>query len=342
MKLEIRLFRFDAQHDYLPFYQPFLFKAQEGQTLADLLSLHAQNDPLFAFEPSKCEQVAVNKMGVDINTPLETIAAKAGRDLVIEPVAPDRAVLNLQIDTADFDEKFARFAELTDAGDRAYYRGFLAATYLSPLRKLTAAYAGEAFFMLAARLLERHPDQGERILKLVGQEENGLFLYPGMAGRLLEGGEAIDQAVLGLQKRVEAANLAPRGARAGLAFNPQNALTLEALAGQKLALSLETGPFGPALEPLAYEAAFKNNGCAVARFENPMRISGAHLAALAPDTARKAAAGLLLEAMDQGAQTLLCACDEVAAFLKTQSKAIAREAGQPIDMPIVSLGDLAR
>lgn len=337
MKLEIRLFRFDARHDYLPFYQPFRFDAADGATLGDLLAQHRRNDPLFLFDAAQAPVICVNGVAADLRTPLFSLAQKLGRDLTLEPLATDRAVLNLQIDTADFDERFALFAELTDESDRAYYRSFQSAYYRSAMRKLAAGYLGEGVFMLAARLLEKKPDQAERILKLIAGADNGVFLYPGMGSLLFEGAETVNQTVLSLQQRIVEAKLAPKGARAGVAFDPQNAGSLGHLAGEKVAVLTDSGPFGPHVEAAAHEAALKNAGAQVIRLDNPRRFSGAGVAATAPGTARKAAAGLLLEAMDRGATHLVCACDGVARFLAAEFKAIEREARQPVQIRITTL-----
>lgn len=338
MKLEIRLFRFDVRHDYLPSYHPFWHETDGKESVAGMLAARAKADPLFVFDAAAAQAVRINGVGVALDTPLLKVADRLGRDLCIEPLATERAVKDLQIDSGDFDAKFALFAELAQPDDRALYNRYKTAFYLSPLRRLHGEYAGEGFWMTAARLCEKEPGQRDRILKLC--VENGLFLYPGMAGRLLEGAQEIDQTVLSLQRQAAEAGLAPKGAQAGLGYAPQNAGALDFLKGETVAVVTDCGPFGTPIEQNVYENALKNGGAHVARLDAGL-ISGAHLQSVAPQSARKAAAALLLAAMDRGANVLVCACEEVAAFLTSQFKAIAREARQPVEIRITTLNPSA-
>ncbi len=334
MKLEVRLFRFNKERDYLPAYPPFHYRPQSGQTLLDLLIDHQNSNPLFLCDLACVPGVRVNGTGLTLTTPLEKIVQQMGTDLVIELLDTRLATQDLLIDTRDFERPLALLPDLITQSDRDLYHQHLIAYYSSPVRRFNPHYQGEAFFMVAEALLERHPQARDRILKTIACPEGGVWYYCGVRGTLLEGYEPIDAAIERLQ--LAASDWRPKGAPMACGYTPLQAEGLERFSDRRVALCLDGGPFGTAADATLYSAALSQAGARVVG-EHPFAPTGSHLADLNPEVAFAMAASVMRAAMDAGAELLCCAHKESADFLITQKRAITRAAGQPLDLEVLSL-----
>lgn len=166
MKLEIRLFRFNAKHDYLPSYQPFIYRAGDDETLLDLMNNHKKNDPLFLCNLSNVYGVKVNGYACRLETKLKDLADKLGKDFRIEPLDTARATLDLEIDTTDFDEQLQVFSSFIDGSDSNFYNQLITYHYASKVRRIDSNYLGAAGFALASRLLEKNPSNREKLFEI--------------------------------------------------------------------------------------------------------------------------------------------------------------------------------
>jgi hypothetical protein len=335
MKIEARIFRFNAEHDYLSAYQPFIFNAGGESTLLDLLSAFKQSDPLCVMRLDKVMGVKANGLGAKLNAPLSAFA-KNGGEIVVEPLVGERAALDLECDRRDFEAKLSALDEFCDQSDRAYYDEFYTAYAVSPMRELNGEYLGEAVFMLADRLIGRNPQNAEVILKRISQAKSGIFCFAGLNGVLLDEASRITRAVERLCAATLSLGFAPKDAAIAkyAAIKPSDLPSLE---GKKVAISTDCGAFGGAIGLGDYESALSAGGAEVLRLKNPARFSGSCVADSLPDAALKAASDLVLEAVDCGADTLLCVAGETARFLAQHLNALARIVGRALDITIAPI-----
>ncbi|MDR2152232.1 MAG: DUF5644 domain-containing protein [Helicobacteraceae bacterium] len=332
MKIEARIFRFNAKRDYLNVYQPFVFHANAESTLLDLLEAFKQSDPLCFMRLDKIDGVRANGLGAKLSAPLRAIAPK-GAEIVIEPLISDRAVLDLECDKRDFEDKFGVLEEFCDKDDRDYYNEFYIAYAVSPMRSLNSEYLGEALFMLADRLIGKNPPNVETIIKRISRAESGIFCFAGLNGVLLEGANRIIKTIERLWDLGVSMGFAPKNVSSAkfVAIETRDSSSFE---GKKIAISLDCGAFGGAANIDDYERALKANGAKVLRLKNPWRFSGASAENVLPSAAIQAAKDLLLEAEDLGADTLVCAAIEARDFLNKNRRLVAEVAGRQIDIAI--------
>ncbi|GHV06512.1 hypothetical protein AGMMS50229_11440 [Campylobacterota bacterium] len=316
MALNVRVFRFNAQHDYLPSYQPFSFpNSRHFGTIGDLLSAVAGVDPLFMQEFGALHGVRVNGIGARIGDEVRSF----GKELVIEPLLPRRAVLDLLIDTSDFESKAEIFGDLADANDLNYYRAFAIPYYLSPTLELNSNYLGEAAFMLADRLIAGNPEAKLQILKIVCDEKNGIFNFVSLEGLI-----AHDEAhkIAAAVKRLRASAIALKlGIDAELPITLSDLALLRPLNGRSVALVSDHSAFGetPKLDALADRV--RSLGAVLVNLP-PLAVSGYGYSQTDRELAFRAAKTLLLAAVDAGADTIVCAAKEVREFLQTNKRAI--------------------
>ncbi|MDR1451533.1 MAG: hypothetical protein LBI57_04275 [Helicobacteraceae bacterium] len=333
MRIEARIFRFNAEHDYLGVYQPFIYRANESATLLDLLHSFKQSDPLCSMRLDNVKGVKANGLGARLDSPLSAFAKKNGDTIVVEPLVSERAVLDLECDRRDFEDKIGVLEEFCDESDREYYDEFYIAYAVSPMRSLNDAYLGEALFMLADRLIGKDPSNAIAIAKRIACLEGGVFCFAGLNGALLNGAAHITKTIERLWTL--SASFAPKNV-GGERYAALQAADVSRFSGKKTAIATDCGAFAAAPDIEYYEKILIASGAEVLRLPNPSRFSGARVANLLPSVALQAARDLTLEAVDLGADTLACVADETAKFLTSALASVKRAAGREIDITIAS------
>ena len=112
-KLTLKLFRFNAETDYLPYYKTVEMKVSDHELVLDLLNrVKWEHDGSFSYRRSCrhgiCGACAVKVNGKSVLACKENALSVAdifGDELVIEPQSTKRAVKDLIIDKSDFWDK---------------------------------------------------------------------------------------------------------------------------------------------------------------------------------------------------------------------------------------------
>ncbi|MDR3347891.1 MAG: DUF5644 domain-containing protein [Helicobacteraceae bacterium] len=328
-KLEVRAFRFNAEFDYLPTYQPFDIAASSMSVREALVQIK-RLDPLYACDLNAIDGARLNGIGVTLDHPIDNSARVA----TIEPLSLKRATRNLHIDDSDFYAKFAIFAPFADEDDRLFYDRFKIAYYLSPMLDLRDEYLGEAVFMLADRLIAKYPDRQNAILEQISAQANGIFNFIWLESL---GDKNMALRIANTVRQLQALSIekgvAPKGAVVANEPALREADLTRDLCGKSVAIATDSGAFcAPKADDLA--ARVVANGGKYIKLSNPSCVSGYSLAALQPRLAIEAAAKLLLEAEDLGADTLVCAAIEARDFLNKNRRLVAEVAGRQIDIAI--------
>ena len=209
-KIDLALFRFDVQTDYLPYYAKLTIKINPQKTLFDLLKIVQNQVYAYGYNAYgfKINSVVVFDFGLSV----ESLMRQFGNEWKIEPLNPHLALKDLIIDIKPFLDTIAPLKELgldelaldevlsifknadfkeikvenleSQALSNAFLLSFLPFAYATPLSVENPQYLGEAFFILAAALYAKHKTQN--ILEAVCDLENGIlnaqnlqtYLYP--------------------------------------------------------------------------------------------------------------------------------------------------------------------
>ncbi|MDR3162804.1 MAG: hypothetical protein LBT81_02965 [Helicobacteraceae bacterium] len=324
MTVEITVFRFNARFDYLSSYKPYVIQVKKDQTLAEMLTTVKERDTLFTCDLERVDGVRLCGWGAGLDVKAVDIVSRFGKKFVVEPLDTKRALLDLEIDSSDFDSKLSIFDNIT-AEDICFYNQYKMAYYLSPVRVLNPYYLGEAVFMLADRLIRALRGDTSDLLRRICDAKNGIFSFCSLHRSLVSGAREIALTVRTLQEMALELEVAPKGARAGALWTP-SIWKLPSLEGKTVALLLDETADLPSLKAKLY-------GAKVITMKNS--ISGVEIGDLLPEIAVKAGARLLLEAQESGAEALLCSAREAAEFLRKNYREIARSCNQPLDIPVL-------
>ena len=97
MKLEISLFKFDKNSDYLPYYTKHFLKIEDEKNILDILNTINKNAKL-GFENCSDFDLVINGVFVKASITLEEVVKNFGKELTIEPISIRRAYNDLLID----------------------------------------------------------------------------------------------------------------------------------------------------------------------------------------------------------------------------------------------------
>ncbi|BAF69803.1 succinate dehydrogenase/fumarate reductase iron-sulfur subunit [Nitratiruptor sp. SB155-2] len=114
MKVTFKVFRFNAETDYLPHYDTIEMDVKEDEVVLDILNrIKWEHDGSFSYRRS-CRHGICGSCAVKVNG-RSTLACKErmvdmielfGNELTIEPVSKKRAVKDMVVDKADFWKKY--------------------------------------------------------------------------------------------------------------------------------------------------------------------------------------------------------------------------------------------
>ncbi|MBL0707877.1 MAG: succinate dehydrogenase/fumarate reductase iron-sulfur subunit [Sulfurimonas sp.] len=112
-QVNFRVFRFNADEDYLPYYQNYNMEVTSKEVILDILNKIRDQDSSFSYSRncslSSCEDCAVKINGRPTLACKESVKAMIelfGSELTIEPLSKKRAIRDMIIDKSDFLEKY--------------------------------------------------------------------------------------------------------------------------------------------------------------------------------------------------------------------------------------------
>ena len=173
MKLNLRVFIFNAKTDYLPYYKNFKINIDESEPLLNVLPIIKEQNFFFNY-PEDRLYFRVNSLVTDGKVSIKEVVEKCGKELTIEPISKYRSVDSLIINDSDFEEGYKLLEPYCEEEDRRYYDSLYGLNYASSTFEYNKQYIGDAVLLLAAHLIyNKNPNQ-DAILEAIGRD-NGLW-----------------------------------------------------------------------------------------------------------------------------------------------------------------------
>jgi hypothetical protein len=182
MRLNLKVFLFNAKTDYLPYYKNYTLDVEPNEPISTILPKIKEQAREFAYPKSRV-YFRVNSLVVDGNKSIKDIVDRFGNELTIEPISKYRAINSLIIDDSDFEESFNLLSEFCDSEDREFYEELYAHHYASESFNYNKNYIGDAVVILAEHLITKREDLTNDILAKItddgglwdGEYENNMF-----------------------------------------------------------------------------------------------------------------------------------------------------------------------
>lgn len=201
MKLEISLFKFDKNSDYLPYYTKHFFKVENEKNLLDILKTINKNEKL-GFENSENFDLVVNEVFTKASISIKELVDNFGKELTIEPISIRRAHSDLLIDDKDFKEKINILKDFIKDEDKSNYLNLKPYYYASNSLNYRSDYIGDAILILAHDLIQKNPQAQNLILNSLNQEEIGASFHTSLKNRIYNFDNSIEDKIIEIQKKL--------------------------------------------------------------------------------------------------------------------------------------------
>lgn len=201
MKLEISLFRFDKDSDYLPYYTKHFINLKDEKNLLDILRTIYKNEK-FSFFDSQNSLFVVNNIFIKASTLLEDIIKSFGKDLKVEPISIKRAYKDFLINEDDFYTKFQILKEFCSLEDRDFYNNQKLFYYASNTLNYKEDYIGDALLLLASKKIKDTPNKKDEIFKILKEQKYGANFHTNLKNRVFNFDLQIEKDIKELQKEL--------------------------------------------------------------------------------------------------------------------------------------------
>lgn len=143
MKLEISLFKFDKNSDYLPYYTKHFLKIENEKNILDILKTINKTAKL-GFQDNTNFDLVINGVYLKASITLEELIQNFGKELTIEPISIRRANNDLLIDDNDFKDKINILKEFINEDDKADYLKLKQYYYASNTLNYNSDFIGDS------------------------------------------------------------------------------------------------------------------------------------------------------------------------------------------------------
>jgi hypothetical protein len=201
MKLEISLFKFDKNSDYLPYYTKHYLKIKDEKNILDILNTINKTAKL-GFEKNSDFDLVINGVFVKASITLEEVVANFGEEITIEPISIRRACNDLLIDDNDFREKITILKDLAQEEDKLEYLKLKPYFYASNTLNYKNDYIGDAILILAYDLIKKNPAIANYILLALDDYEIGAQYHTSLEKRIYNFDMTIEEKIQTIQNNL--------------------------------------------------------------------------------------------------------------------------------------------
>ena len=201
MKLEISLFKFDKNSDYLPFYTKHFLKIKSEKTVLDILNTINDENP-FGYENDENFDLVVNGLYTKASTQINELVEKFGKDLTIEPISIRRAGNDLIINDDDFNKKLSILNDFINQEDKKAYLNLKQYYYASNTLDYKSDYVGDSVLILAYDLIQADKTNENAILEVLKEQEIGASYHTSLENRIYNFDVSIEEKIVSIQKKL--------------------------------------------------------------------------------------------------------------------------------------------
>jgi succinate dehydrogenase/fumarate reductase-like Fe-S protein len=336
LEINIKAFFFNSKTDYLPYYKNFSFTLDHDTELKEVLKLIKEKNPDFSY-PDEDLIFRVNELMVTGDEKLSEIVEELGNELLIEPALQYRSDNGLILNNHDFLHQYRTLfsRHITNKEDLAHYLTLYPLHYASETFHYNHQYIGDAILLLAHKMIvEDGSEYKEEILEAINDEFNGIRCCE-YENNMFKGEDHTNKinelkAMINLK---ESTSLIDKVST--LTLRKKNHDIDESLEGTNIALYLGDKVSSTITE--TFKTTAKERNIHVINFSMSTKKAGQSIINDYSELAYVKAGTVLLDALDSGADTLVCSKDSDANYFKSVISHCERELGRDIELKIISL-----
>jgi succinate dehydrogenase/fumarate reductase-like Fe-S protein len=336
LEINIKAFFFNSETDYLPYYKNFSFTLDNDSKLVDVLKLIKEKNTNFSY-PEEDLLFRVNELMVTGNEKVSEVVEELGNELTIEPALKYRSNNGLILNNSDFLHQYRTLfpGHCTKKEDLAYYLTLYPIHYASETFNYNHEYIGDAILLLAHKMIVvDNSEYKDEILATINNEFTGIRCCE-YENNVFKGEDHSDKinelkSMLNLKEPVSLIDKV-----SALTLRKKNHEIEESLEGTNVAIYLgdkESNDIKVKLENRA-----KTNNINIINFEMSTKKAGQSIVDNYSEIAHIKAGTVLLNALDSGADTLVCSKLTDVNYFKSVISQCERELGRDIELKIISI-----
>jgi succinate dehydrogenase/fumarate reductase-like Fe-S protein len=330
LNLQVRAFFFNSATDYLPYYKNFDLNMDKGATLLDVLNRVKTQNPDFSF-PNNNIILKVNDKVTTADTLVTEIVDAMGTELQINPATSYRSNNGLILNDDDFMESFELLAPYATEEDKVYYESLYVTHYASETSNYNRQYIGDAVLVLANRILQNNSEHKEEILTAISDKFNGIRCCE-YENNVFKGENHAD-TIAKLKDMLTLRDTASKCEKFTLR-KKDHVLNLETLDEQNIAVYIGDKDSDDILAEIKEKII--NAGANFVAFDMSNKLAGQTLMDTHFEMAHTKAGKMLLDALDSGADILVCSLDFDLSIFQNAIVHCEKIMGRDIELKIIS------
>ena len=334
LNLQVKAFFFNSETDYLPYYKNFSLNMDKGATLLDILNRIKTQNTDFSF-PNKNIILKVNGQVTTAETLVTDVVEEMGATLQIDPATSYRSNNGLILNDDDFMESFELLAPYATDEDKAFYETLYTTHYASESNLYNRQYIGDAILLLAEKMISNGSEHKKEILTAISDEFNGIRSceYENNVFK----GEDHTETISKLKEMIKLKDTATKCDKVSFK-KKEHELDLETLEGQEIALYVGNKNSNELIEKV--KEKIENAAAKFVSFDMSTKLAGQTLMDTHFQIAHTKAGTMMLEALDSGADILVCAKNSDLEIFQKAIVHCERIMGRDIELKIISMNKL--
>jgi len=336
LEINIKAFFFNSKTDYLPYYKNFTFTLDNNTSLVDVLKLIKEENSDFSY-PEEDLLFRVNHLVVTGVEKVSDVVKELGKELTIEPALKYRSDNGLILNNSDFLHQYRTLfsGHNTNKEDLAYYLTLYPVHYASETFNYNHEYIGDAILLLAHKMIvEDNSEYKEQILDAINDEFTGIRCceYENNVFKGEDYNKKINElkAMLNLKESVSFIDKISK-----LTLRKKSNDIEESLNNENIALYIGDKKSTNIIE--RFKSTAKIHKTNIINFKMSSKKAGQSIINTCSELAHKKAGTILLDALDSGANILVCSQISDVNYFQSVIGRCERELGRDIELKIISI-----
>lgn len=340
VKLDIKLFHFNAKNDYLAYYTQNKISIDDELKIKDLLVELENKNPRFSFKKSSI-MLQIDGVSVKGTLKIKEIVNLFSNEFTIEPISTYHAIKDLEIDDSDFLEKYSLLEKFGDETDLKKYKTLKRDYYASNTLKYNRDYYGDSMFIYASYLIEKYPEFESDILNAI-DDTDGIRLYEFEDN--IHPKNSTKEIVEALKEKLPKKTLKGFSDESMAYFNLAENIVGKDITAEKIKAELKHS-FDDF--KLAYYGVDRENelllnatGASIVKFDKQDKPNGFDIASHDKNVAYEKAGEIALDAYDSGAEILVVDSAKTHFMIDQSVKECEKIVGRDIRIPVLNLSQV--
>lgn len=201
VELLLHVFRFNANTDYLPYYNHMELEIDSGKHVSDVLAEIKKKYVSFSYKRGTPE-IKINGVALSKDITIEEAMDVFGEEWTLDPFSIHYAVQDMIINDAGFYLKMDTVHDSFDKEDIDTYKSYKAYFYASEIMHYNEDYISEAIMAFAADFIRKHPVFEQEILSKMSDPQNGAWSYASLEKKVYPYDTGFDEKVMTIRQRL--------------------------------------------------------------------------------------------------------------------------------------------